>query len=216
MNSGKLLVGQSRAKFLMKHCSKCRELKPESEFNKNSAQPSGLENQCRVCRNSDTKRKIYNTVYHREYYFKNAESLKAKNKVNGADLRLRIRVETLEHYGRICVCCGESDIWKLQLDHINNDGHFDRLIRTGGKGGYRFYSALKKDSYPPGYQTLCANCNQRKQLLGGVCGCSEKGVTTISKESTLRVNNGSGSAQLPVWEKPRFWDVKFPWLALNW
>lgn len=54
-----------------------------------------------------------------------------------------------------CVCCGEKEMVFLTLDHINNDGKQHReQIRT-----YATAQWVRKNGYPPGFQTLCFNCN---------------------------------------------------------
>ena len=79
--------------------------------------------------------------------------------------RVRIREEALEHYGRTCARCGFAGQRALQIDHIDDSGAIERR-ELGGKNfsGWRFYMVLKKRGWPPGYQTLCANCNVIKQF----------------------------------------------------
>lgn len=71
------------------------------------------------------------------------------------------------HYGNICVCCGENNIKFLTIDHINGGGnrHRKQINRTGNK----FYEWLIKNDFPIGYQTLCYNCNCGKAHNGGIC-----------------------------------------------
>ena len=44
-----------RMKVVMKTCSKCGLLLPESEFNKDRHKPDGLDTYCRVCRHEYMK-----------------------------------------------------------------------------------------------------------------------------------------------------------------
>ena len=99
-----------------KRCSRCTEVKPLSEFNKNKTQKDGYENQCRVCRklgyqeNRDkklTQKKDYRkrnsdtiSVSKQEYYKLNGKKLNKaryqRNKDNplykiGHSLRSSIR-----------------------------------------------------------------------------------------------------------------------------
>lgn len=77
-----------------------------------------------------------------------------------------LRIETLRAYGGLaCVCCGESLLEALQLDHIDNDGAEDR--KKNGDGP-RLWRKLKAQGYPPGYQVLCSSCNFAKRYYG-VC-----------------------------------------------
>lgn len=59
--------------------------------------------------------------------------------------------------GSICVCCQETRIEFLTIDHIHGGGtrHRTEVNATGSS----FYTWLKKNRYPPGFRVLCANCN---------------------------------------------------------
>jgi hypothetical protein len=79
------------------------------------------------------------------------------------------RLEALRAYSGggepACACCGESILLFLALDHVNGGGY--QQHRELGGGG--FYSWLRKNNYPEGFQLLCHNCNFGRQLNGGVC-----------------------------------------------
>lgn len=71
----------------------------------------------------------------------------------------RIKAELIEAYGGQCVCCGETTLEFLTVDHIYNDGKSDR--------GTAFYRRLRRQGYPKGrYQLLCWNCNCAKGRYG--------------------------------------------------
>lgn len=74
--------------------------------------------------------------------------------------RKSIKEEVLKQYGTCCAVCGFSDSRALQIDHIDNDGGAERKL-LGGRyfAGFEFYCWLKKQGWPSGYQTLCANHN---------------------------------------------------------
>jgi hypothetical protein len=74
--------------------------------------------------------------------------------------------KVFDHYGRVCVCCGEDEPLFLTIDHINNDGYAHRKEVGGGSGFYRW---LVLNGFPAGFQTLCWNCNCGRRLNGGVC-----------------------------------------------
>lgn len=70
------------------------------------------------------------------------------------------RAAVLAHYGQVCACpgCGATD--DLTIDHVNGGGEAHRAalgVRSSG-----FYAWLIGKGFPPGYQTLCAPCNQSK------------------------------------------------------
>jgi len=83
--------------------------------------------------------------------------------------RLKLKTDALHAYSNgnpKCVCCGETELEFLCLDHIENDGNKDRQI-TGR--GNTFYFWLRKNNYPKlNIQVMCFNCNNSKKL-GGVC-----------------------------------------------
>lgn len=80
--------------------------------------------------------------------------------------------QTFEAYGGKCVCCNESDIRFLSLDHVNGDGnkHRRELKQTNqGGGGYTVYRWARDNKYPDTLQILCHNCNLGRQVNGGTC-----------------------------------------------
>jgi hypothetical protein len=85
-----------------------------------------------------------------------------------AEWRKRLRETALAAYGDCCACCEEKEPIFLTIDHINNDGAEHRR-EIGSVGGRSFYSWLRKNNYPEGFQVLCWNCNSGKHLNGGVC-----------------------------------------------
>ena len=80
--------------------------------------------------------------------------------------QLAIKIETMNHYGGLyCRCCGETDISRLTIDHIDGKGaeHRKELVGFGSRGcGNVLYYWLKKHNYPSGYQVLCNICNPAK------------------------------------------------------
>lgn len=82
------------------------------------------------------------------------------------EAKIELKQEVLNVYGTSCASCGFSDVRALQIDHIDNDGNIERAS-LGGKNfsGHTFYRWLKKNDWPVGYQTLCANCNTIKYII---------------------------------------------------
>lgn len=130
-----------------------------------------------------TERKEKQQAYWKEYYEKNKERLlKEKRKwwkkwysQNSPQLLLDIREkkwllkeEVLTHYGNgkcACVQCGFADIRALSIDHIKGNGKEHRKQKaTTRQGGISFYRWLRKNEYPPEYQTLCMNCQFIKRI----------------------------------------------------
>src|SRR3990172_2845526 len=87
----------------------------------------------------------------------------ARKTAASARYRHKCRQLALDHYGRSCACCGETEEVFLTFDHANNDGHTHR--KTDRKYLPRFLKVL---GFPDGYQVLCWNCNAAKSIRG-VC-----------------------------------------------
>ena len=81
--------------------------------------------------------------------------------------RAKLKKAAIDAYGGHCQCCKEAEIEFLTIDHINGGGNAHRR-EVGFNGSLSFYRWLHKSDYPPGFQTLCHNCNFSKRI-GGVC-----------------------------------------------
>ena len=109
-----------------------------------------------------------------KYYAEHREKINEKVRMHSAENREEIneqhrkyratkRVRVLQAYGNRCVCCGESQVEFLTIDHVNGDGAAHR--REIGGGG-ALYLWLIKNNFPEGFQVLCANCNMSKGAKG--------------------------------------------------
>lgn len=81
-----------------------------------------------------------------------------------AERRLKIKIKALSAYSDgilQCKECGIDDIRILTIDHMNGGGH-KHMQQLGMKGGESFYTWLKKNNYPSGFQVLCFNYNCSK------------------------------------------------------
>lgn len=99
-----------------------------------------------------------------------ATKLKAK--------RTQDKLDAFNAYGGpVCVCCGETTLEFLSMDHINNDGasHRKHIAASNtyrrNKGdwngsGVDIYAWLRRNGYPEGFQVLCMNCNFAKGKYG--------------------------------------------------
>ena len=105
----------------------------------------------------ETKRKRnreYDRAYSKQYYL--------EHKQESRERRQRFKLEVLSHYSGVIPCCarcGITDLDVLCLDHKNNGGHQHRQ-QIGGGG--KFYTWIKANNFPDGFQVLCANCNMKK------------------------------------------------------
>lgn len=96
--------------------------------------------------------------------------VRERHKIAALKNRLKTKIEVFSAYGGVmCICCGESDIRFLTIDHKYNDGAEERRLLGSVGGGMAFYRYLKRLGYPDGYQVLCYNCNCGKRINGGRC-----------------------------------------------
>lgn len=108
-------------------------------------------------------------MYSQTKLWKQLHPVRARDLNKGERERLKIAV--LAHYSLYgmpaCSLCGFSNIDALCLDHINDNGAQDRKLHVKRKeaAGTTFYRFIKKQGFPPGYQTLCANCNLIKEVV---------------------------------------------------
>lgn len=124
-------------------CAECKDKRyAQVNANKDRKRREGI---CLACTKPAKKGRVY------------CEEHTEKNNKRNKDMRKKV----LDHYGRICKCCGESTEEFLAIDHINGRGteHTKRI-------GSRLYSWLVKSNFPEGFQTLCHNCNSAKGYYG--------------------------------------------------
>ena len=82
----------------------------------------------------------------------------------------KLRHEAIEAYGGVCQCCGEAEYRFLTIDHVNGDGAEERRSANSPRGrNQAILRRLRREGWPPGYQTLCWNCNCARQFNQGVC-----------------------------------------------
>jgi len=86
-----------------------------------------------------------------------------------------------DHYGNRCSCCGETEVFFLCIDHINNDGNTHRKLIRGRATGTNMYRWIIRNNFPADLQTLCQNCNWGKYRNGGVCPHKSNSIKGILK-----------------------------------
>jgi hypothetical protein len=102
--------------------------------------------------------------YEREYRIKNLDKLTVEGKKRSKKCRDKFRELVFNHYGKQCICCGESNIKFLTIDHMNGNGRKHRAIIKN-----HIHTWLVKNNYPKGFQVLCYNCNCGKRMNNGIC-----------------------------------------------
>lgn len=120
----------------------------------------------------DRKYRLDNKEKIREHWKENKELY---NK-NLREARLTLKVKVLSNYCNsdtpFCIMCKEDDIDCLTIDHIDNNGAKERRTKGRSALGSSLYIGLRKEGFPTGYQTLCMNCqikkemHRRRELLG--------------------------------------------------
>ena len=95
---------------------------------------------------------------------------KEYNKIYSSKRRQRNNLLCLQHYSAslipFCICCGDTELKFLSIDHTNNDGYKDKKKR-----GAKFYEQLIKNNYPniPALQVMCMSCNWGRARNLGIC-----------------------------------------------
>ncbi len=124
------------------------------------------------------------TLYAREWRAKNPERSRATTAANMRAWRAKnpehakaykrawdqaLRREVLDHYGGVCVCCGETTLQFLALDHKNGGGnkHRQKLKLRGSA----IWAWAKRENFPDMFQVMCHNCNQ---AIGYYGSCPHK------------------------------------------
>lgn len=132
-----------------KVCSKCKEEKTITEFNKNKTKKDGYQSYCRDCSNGKLK----------EHYEKNKDSYANKRDTRREMLREFINSIKIESS---CKHCGEDDIACLDFHHtddISKEFNVGEAINRGLNID-RIKSEINK------CEILCSNCHRKLHYYG--------------------------------------------------
>jgi hypothetical protein len=149
---GRKPAGSKRA------CVKCTEVYNRARRRFRAAHPDRVS---RTIMSWVKRHRNERATYHRKWTKRNLEH----KHDYGRRGNIRLRLQTLLHYGNKCACCGEKDLRFLTIDHTNGHGNEHRR-KIGKRGGGAFYRWLRDHGFPKGYQTLCWNCNCGKSVYG--------------------------------------------------
>ena len=75
------------------------------------------------------------------------------------DYQRAARRKVIDHYGAVCVCCGESEYKFLAIDHVIP-------IKSSGQRSSTTVYQVIREGYPNTFQILCHNCNLAKGFWG--------------------------------------------------
>ena len=112
--------------------------------------------------------------YNKSYYKKNrdhmievAKKWHKNNRERAAEYQRnsnhKMRSSIINHYGKRCVCCGETNIEFLSIDHIQGNGKVHRKKYGVGR---KFYLYIIRNNFPPSLRVLCYNCNLSRGFVG--------------------------------------------------
>lgn len=148
----------SKYKILCRNCNEAKQRKNPIQLLKEQS-PVGEKKVCTSC-----KRDLdLSSFYKRD----------EKTRKNACSFCMRQESFSLikkcyDFLGGLCRCCGESDPYKLNIDHINNDGNTHR--KNGGRTGiFICKKILCGELDTSNFQILCANCNYSKMRHEGIC-----------------------------------------------
>ena len=160
-----------------KLCGMCKKEKAIECFSPDSFTNSGWRWACKECEKIRRK-----TSYERNRKKRIASTVnwKKRNKEKHLAYIKKYRTETrnrvFEIYGQECVCCKESRIEFLTIDHINRDGAKHRKT-LGSLGSYR---QMMKQIDKSKYRTMCMNCNWAIRH-GGICPHKQRSRAILAK-----------------------------------
>lgn len=138
-----------------------------------SETPEQREKRLAYAREAQARRKAANPEAVREANRRYVERRKEKEQTDserraarlatGQRFYAALRLSALVRYSgdpAHCVCCGERHVEFLGIDHVNGGGTQHRKALKGAS----IYLWLRKNGYPEGFRTLCANCNFATRL----------------------------------------------------
>jgi hypothetical protein len=178
-------VGGIRVGVGFKRCSACGRVKPLSEFYRRKGTRDGHTSQCKACRKAHRDKIMALNQLRVEQGWDPHEgevrcprcglvlpgtlfyiNLRSLNGLSGFCIgchgeaaklnHLGYKKLVFDHYGRVCVGCGETDEATLTIDHIKGGGNAHRK-----KIGKEFYKWLVDQGFPKDFRTLCMSCQFR-------------------------------------------------------
>jgi hypothetical protein len=165
-------------------CSQCEIEKPLSKEYFHLYGSRGFHRRCKPCRNKYNKQTISETSKRknslrskalRKHRIQSGMCVKCtKGELTSKDQceqcykkyidkREAKKRQIFDAYGGcVCVCCQETNLEFLTLDHKEGGGNQHRKQLSNGKSrvsGSGFYNWIIKQNFPIGFQVLCMNCN---------------------------------------------------------
>lgn len=157
----------------MRQCSRCKQVKSLKEFHKCSKNALGIQYHCKVC--GKEMRREYIKAHPDRIKETNANTRKKLGPGYWRKKHQQFKLEMLEAFGKVCECCGETEITFLTLDHIHGGGAKHRKA----VGQAKILRQLRDAGWPKeGYRILCMNC-QFGYMHGRTCPHQLKKTPTL-------------------------------------
>jgi len=133
-------------------CTRCKQRKKITAFNKKSSRKDGISGWCRTCENVSSRR----------YYAANKGAVLAQHRLN---VREKKKWFTKLKESLLCVVCGESDPACLDFHHINPDKKGGRTHKVAHLASStcsqeRVMEEIKKCI------VMCSNCHRKFHAYG--------------------------------------------------
>jgi hypothetical protein len=133
----------------VKECSKCKQTKDVSEFNKHKAKPDGLQTSCRECSSSTSK----------QWYADNKNNEEVRKRIYDYNDKIveEIKQEIDEYkHNKGCSICSENHPCCLDFHHIDKDTkNQDVSYLIKNKNRKKIYEEIEKCII------VCANCHRK-------------------------------------------------------
>jgi 5-methylcytosine-specific restriction endonuclease McrA len=137
----------------MKKCSRCNEVKPESEYFFKNRQTGRLHAQCKECYRE------HRSHYYKQHYETYKARYRERAKIRRTMLRTEFRTNMLKYLDKkSCELCGETDIRTFEFDHIipaEKSFSISQAVSLGHSWG-DVTEEMKK------CRILCANCHKKQ------------------------------------------------------
>jgi hypothetical protein len=137
----------------MNECTKCKLLKPRSEFFVRDAKVGRLHTQCKICY------KVHRVAHYASHYKRYKALYIDRAKKRNRRLRLDYQTRMLEYLSdKACLLCDENDIRVLEFDHlVLQEKKF--TISQAVRLGYPWDKVIKEIQK---CRILCANCHKKR------------------------------------------------------
>jgi len=154
-----------------KICTKCREYKPLSEFNKNRSRRDGYQYTCKLC---DSLDKL-------NYYRNNKEAISNRRKLSYYEKQKMMRNKKYRETHIVCTSCKET---KPRIEFLTMGGKCKACIRVYNNSRYESGSA-KRCRLKIKYGITLDKYHEILEDQGGVCAICGQPETQKSKEGKV-------------------------------